>query len=131
MVEVRLGEPAVDLGRDRARLLGGAVRGGQRLGALGELLERLAADRLARLDDDDGRLRPLGDRLGQRAEQRRAGVARRCRGAHHDEVRVLRLAQDRGPDVVRLAQDRLAAGGDVLAGELRQARARPGRAPPR
>ena len=59
VVEVRLGEPALDPGRDGARLLGGPVRGGERLGARRELLERLAADRLARLDDDDGRLRAL------------------------------------------------------------------------
>ena len=92
MVEVRLGEPAVDLGRDRARLLGRAVRGGQRLRALGELLERLAADRLAGLDDDDGRLGPLGDRLGQGAEQRRrrrrrAGPRRPSRRGPHARPR--------------------------------------------
>ena len=117
MVEVRLGEPAVHLGRDRARLLGGAVRGGQRLRALGELLEHLAADRLARLDDDDRGLRALGDRLGEGPKQRRARVAGQAE-AYHDEVRVLGLAEDRRPDVGRLAQDGLAAGGDVLAGEL-------------
>ena len=61
--------------------------------------------------------RPLGDRLGQRPEQRRAGLAGRRRRAHHDEVRALRLAQDRRPHVGGLAQDRLRACGDVLAGE--------------
>ena len=60
MVEVGLGEPAVDPGRDGARLLGGAVGRGERLGPLGQLLERLAADRLAGLDDDDRGLAPAG-----------------------------------------------------------------------
>ena len=69
VVEVRLAEPALDPGGDGARLLGGAVGGGERLGPRRELLERLAADRLAGLDDDDGRLGPGRDRLGQRAEQ--------------------------------------------------------------
>ena len=74
VVEVRLAEPALDPGRDGARLLGGAVGGGEGLGPRGELLERLAADRLAGLDDDDGRSRPRRDRLGQRAEQVRLAV---------------------------------------------------------
>ena len=69
VVEVRFAEPALDAGRDGPRLLGGAVGGGQGLGPRGELLEGLATDRLARLDDDDGRLRARGDRLGQGAEQ--------------------------------------------------------------
>ena len=69
MVEVRLGEPALDAGGDGPRLLGGPVRRGERLGPRGELLERLAADGLAGLDDDDGRLGPCGNRLRQRAEQ--------------------------------------------------------------
>ena len=41
VVEVRLGEPALDPGRDGAGFLGRPIRGGERLGALGELLERL------------------------------------------------------------------------------------------
>ena len=100
--------------RDSSAARSAAAR---RLGPLGQLLEGLAADGLAGLDDDDRRLGPLGDGLGQGAEQRRARLAGRRRRAHHDEVGALRLAQDRRPDVRRLAQDRLRARGDVLAGE--------------
>ncbi len=69
VVEVRLAEPALDADRDGAGLLGGAIGGGERLGAGRELLERRPADDLAGLHDDDGRLRPGGDRLRQRTEQ--------------------------------------------------------------
>ena len=44
-----------------------------------------------------------------------ARVAGRRRCAHHDEVRALGLAQDRGADVGGLAQERLGAGGHELA----------------
>ena len=43
VVEVRLAEPALDPGGHGARLLGGAVGGGERLGPRGELVERLRA----------------------------------------------------------------------------------------
>ena len=76
-----LAEPALDPGRDRARLLGGAVGGGEGLGARGQLLERRAADRLAGLDDDDRRLGAGRDRLGQRAEQVASRRRRRRAGA--------------------------------------------------
>ena len=119
VVEVRLAEPALDAGRDRARLLGRPVGGGQRLGPRGQLLERRALDRLAGLDDDDRRAGAGRDRLGQRPEQVRLAVssARLRGGAHDDEVGLLRLAQDRVADVGRLAQDRLAATADVLLDE--------------
>ena len=120
VVEVRLGEPAVHQGRDGARLLGGPVGGDQRLGLLGQLLERLAADGLARLDHDDRRLRALGDGLRQRPEQGSTNLAGRCGRAHHHQVGALGLAQDRGADVGRLAQERLGAGGDELARERRE-----------
>ena len=112
VVEVRLAEPALDPGRHGAGFLGGAIGGGECLGPRGELLERLAADRLARLDDDDRRLRPGGDRLRQRPEQVgvAVGAARLGRGAHDDEVRPLGLAQDRVADVGRLADDALDLG---------------------
>ena len=74
VVEVRLAEPALDAGGHGAGFLGGAVGGGEGLGPRRQLLERLAADRLARLDDDDGRPRAGGDRLGQGAEQVRLAV---------------------------------------------------------
>ena len=114
-----------------ARFLGGPVGGDQRLGLLGQLLERLAADGLARLDHDDGRLRALGDGLRERPEQRPADLAGRCGCAHHHQVGALGLAQDRGADVRRLAQERLGAGGDELARERARGRARPGCGPPR
>ena len=120
VVEVRLAEPALDPGRDGARLLGGPVGGGERLGPRGELLERLAADHLAGLDDDDGRLRPGRDRLRQGTEQvgLAVGAGRLGRRAHDDEVGLLGLAQDRVADVRRLADDPLAAAAEVLADEL-------------
>ena len=119
MVEVRLAEPALDARRDRADLLGGPVGGGQRLGTGGELVERGAGDLLAGLDDDDGRLRARRDRLGQRPEQVRLAVGpeRLGRGAHHHEIGLLGLAQDRRPDVRRLAQERLAVRVQVLLHE--------------
>ena len=101
------------------RLLGGAVGGGQRLGARGELVERRPLDPLAGLDHDDRRLRAGGDRLRQGAEQvaLAAGAAGLGRGAHDHEVGLLGLAQDRVADVRRLAQDRLAATLEVLLDE--------------
>ena len=119
MVEVRLAEPALDASRDRADLLGRPVGGGQRLGTGGELVERGAGDLLAGLDDDDGRLRARRDRLRQRPEQVRltVGSERLRRGAHHHEVGLLGLAQDRRPDVRRLAQERLAVRVQVLLHE--------------
>ena len=112
VVEVRFAEPAVDPGRDGPRLLGGPVGGREGLGPRGQLLERLAADRLARLDDDDRRLR-RGSRP-PRASRRTSGSTpsrrgRRGGGAHDDEVRPLRLAQDRVADVRGLADERLGA----------------------
>ena len=101
--------------------LRGAVGGGERLGAGRQLLERLAPDRLARLHDDDGRLRAGGDRLGHRAEQVGRAVDRGRRGgAHDDDVRVVRLAQDRGADVRGLAHERVDLALDVLPDERRQ-----------
>ena len=119
VVEVRLAEPALDPDRDGARLLGGPVRGGERLGARGELLERAALDGLAGLDDHDRRPRAGGDRLRQRPEQvgLAVGAAGLGRGAHDDEVGLLGLAQDRVPDVGRLAQGGLALAHDVLLDE--------------
>ena len=69
VVEVRFAEPALDPDRDGARLLGCPVRGGQRLGPGGQLVERRALDRLAGLDDHDRRLGTGRDRLRQRTEQ--------------------------------------------------------------
>ena len=122
MVEVRLAEPAIDARRDRADRLGGPVGGGKRLGTRGELVERRAGDLLAGLDDDDGRLRARRDRLGQRAEQVRLAIRpeRLGRGAHHHEVGLLGLAQDRGTEVRRLAQERLAVRVQVLLHERGQ-----------
>ena len=119
MVEVRLAEPAVDARRDRADRLGRPVGGGERLGPGGELVERGAGDLLAGLDDDDGRLRARRDRFGERAEQIRLAVGSEGlrRGAHHHEVRLLGFAQDRRPDVRRLAQERLAVAVQVLLHE--------------
>ena len=74
VVEVGLAEPALDAGRDGARLLGRAVGGGERLGAGGQLLEGRALDRLARLDDHDRRLGARGDRLGECPEQVRLAI---------------------------------------------------------
>ncbi len=121
VVEVRFAEPALDAGGHGARLLRGAVSGGQRLGAGRELLERLATDGLARLDDDDGGLRARGDRLGHRTEEvgRAIGRARR-RGAHDHDVRVIRFAQDRGAHVRGLAHQRVDLPLDVLLDERRQ-----------
>ena len=85
-----------------------------------QLLERLAADGLPGLDDDHRRSRALGDRLRERPEQRPARLARRRRRTHHDEVRLVGLAQDRGPDVGGLAQEGLRLGGHELAGERRE-----------
>ena len=104
-----------------ARASSAARSAAARVSARGrELLERLAADRLAGLDDDDGRPGPGRDRLGQRAEQVRlaVGAGRLGRRAHDDEVRLLGLAQDRVPDVRRLADDALGLAADVLADEL-------------
>ncbi len=119
MVEVRFTEPALDTDRDRAGFLGGAVRGGKRLGLGGQLVERGPFDRLAGLDDHHGRPSAGGDRLRQCAEQVRLAIrpAGLGRGAHDDQVRALGLAQDGVPDVRRLAQDGLAATGDVLLDE--------------
>ena len=77
---------------------------------------------LAGLDDHDRRPGAGGDRLGQRAEQVRlaVGATGLGRGAHDHQVRLLGLAQDRVADVRRLAQDGLAATGDVLLDERRQ-----------
>ena len=49
VVEVRFAEPALDPDRDRARLLGGAVGGGERLGPRGELVERASARSVSRV----------------------------------------------------------------------------------
>ncbi len=58
----------------------------------------------------------LGDRLGQGAEERgRRGSPGGAEAPMTTRSRVLGLAQDRRADVARLAQDRLGAGGDVLA----------------
>ena len=73
-MEVRFAEPALDAGRDGAGLLGGAVGGGEGLGARGERVERRAADGLAGLDDDDRRLGAGRDGLGQGPEQVRVGA---------------------------------------------------------
>ena len=122
VVEVGLAEPALDPDRDRPALLGGAIGGGERLGARGQLLERRALDPFAGLDHDDRWLRAGRDRLGQRPEQvaLAAGAAGLGRGAHDHEVGLLGLAQDGVPDVRRLAQDRLAAALDVLLDERGQ-----------
>ena len=77
VVEVRFAEPALDAGRDGARFLGGTVGRGEALGLRRELVEGRAADRLARLDDHDGRLGAGGDGLGQRPEQVRVRRRRR------------------------------------------------------
>ena len=68
VVEIRLAEPAFHLGRDRAGFLGGAVGGGERFGPGGQPVEGGPFDRVARLDDDDRRLGPGGDRLRQGPE---------------------------------------------------------------
>ena len=121
VVEVRLAEPALDAGRHGARFLRGAVGGGQGLGVGRQLLERLAPDRLAGLHDDDGRLRARGDRLRHRAEQVGRAVDRGRRGGAHDhDVRVVGLAQDRGPDVRGLADERVDRALDVLPHERGQ-----------
>ena len=121
VVEVRLAEPALDARGHGARFLRGPVRGGEGLGAGRQLLERLAPDRLARLHDDDGRLRARGDRLGHRAEQVGRAVDRGRRGgAHDDDVRVVGLAQDRGADVRGLAHERVDRAFDVLPDERGQ-----------
>ena len=119
MVEVRFAEPALDPDRDRAGFLGGAVGGGERLGPGRQLVEGGPLDRLAGLDDHHGRPGTGGDRLRQRAEQVRLAIraAGLGGGAHDDQVRALGLAQDRVADVRRLAQDGLAATGDVLLDE--------------
>ncbi len=70
VMEVRLGEPAVDAGRDAASEVCRSVGRFERLGLLGAALEGLAVDLLARLDHDDRRPGVLGDGLGQHAEQR-------------------------------------------------------------
>ena len=122
VVEVRFPEPALDAGGDGAGLLGGAVGGGERLGPGGQLLERLAPDGLARLDDDDGRARAGGDGLGHRPEEVGGDVARgRRRGSAHDhEVGPIGLAEDRVADIGGLADDRLHARRGVLANQGRQ-----------
>jgi hypothetical protein len=56
VMEVRLAEPALHARGHGARFLCGPVRGGERLRPRGQLLERLAPDRLARLHDHDRRL---------------------------------------------------------------------------
>ena len=122
MVEVRLAEPALDLGRDGPRLLGGAVGGGQGLGPRRQAIEGRALDGIAGLDDDDARLGARRDRLRQGAEQ--VGLAVRAggagRGAHDDEVGPLGLAQDRVADVRGLLEERLAAALEVLLDERGQ-----------
>ena len=119
VVEVRFAEPALDAGRHGPGLLGRPVGGGEGLGPRRQLLERLAADGLARLDDDDGRARARGDRLGHRPEQVRRDVARGRRGrrAHDHEIGPVGLAEDRVPDVGRLPDDRLDPGRRVLPDE--------------
>ncbi len=119
VMEVGFAEPALDPRRHGPGLLGRPVGGGQRFGLGRELVEGRAADRLAGLDHDDGGLGARRDRLGERAEQVRVGAvaAGHGRRAHHDEIGLLRLAQDRVPDVRRLAQDRLAATTQVLLDE--------------
>ena len=64
-------------------------------------------------------LRPGRDRLGQGPEQVRLAIGPGRLGGrtHDDEVRPLGLAKDRVADVVRLAEDRLAASLDVLLDE--------------
>ena len=119
VVEIGLAEPALHADRDRPPFLGGAVRGGQCLGARGQLVEGGPLDPLARLDHDDGRLGAGGDRLRQRTEQvalaaRAAGLRRRT---HHHEVGLLGLTQDGVPDVRCLAQDRLTPTVEVLLDE--------------
>ena len=94
VVEVRLGEPAIDAGGRAAALLGRAVGRLERLGLLGALIEGRAGDRLACLDHDDRRLGMLGDGLGQDAEERAVGVGhvgrRHRRGAHDHQLRRIR-----------------------------------------
>ena len=107
MVEVGFAEPALHPRRDRPRLLGGTVGGGQRLGPGGQLLEGGPPDPLPRLDHDDRRPCPGRDRLGEGAEQERArgravGDGRRT---HDHEIGGLGLAQDRVANRRRLAQD--------------------------
>ena len=129
VVEVRLAEPALDAGRDGAGLLGGAVGGGERLGPRGELLERLPADGLAGLDDDDRRLAPAAAIASGSAPKRYASpsaAGRLGRRAHDDEVGLLGLAQDRVADVGASRRTRLAVARGGAAGRTRRARARPG-----
>ena len=122
VMEVRLTEPALDANRYRAGFLGGPVGSGQRLGPLGELVERPAFDHLPGLDDHDGGPRARRDRLRQGAEQVRLAVGTAgLRGCAHDhQIRFLRLAQDGVADVRSLAQEGLAPAGDVLLDERRE-----------
>ncbi len=121
-MEVRFTEPALDLDRHRPSFFGGAIGRGQRLGAGRQLVERGVFDRFARLDDHDRGLGAGRDRFGHRPEQVRlaVGTAWLGRCAHDHQVRLVGLAQDGVADVRRLADDGLAATGDVLLDERRQ-----------
>ncbi len=122
MMEIRFTEPPFDPGGDGTSFLGGSVGGGQGLGARGERVERRAADGLAGLDDDDGRLGARRDGFGERPEEVRIGAvaAGYRRGPHDDEVGLLGLAQDRVADVGRLPEGGLALAAQVLLDERRQ-----------
>ena len=122
VVEVRFAEPALDAGGDGARLLGGTVGGDERLRLrcqLSNVAPPISSRVLTTTTEGLARAR---DRLGQRPEQVRvhAVAAGHRRRAHHDEVRLLGLAQDGVADVRRLAQDGLALALEVLLDERRE-----------
>ena len=93
-----------------------------------------AAGRLARLDDDDRRLGLLRDRsraARRRAARRPCRIGRRQRGGAHDhQLRALRLAHDRRPDVVALDEQWLRRLAARAGARTSRARARPGRGRP-
>ena len=129
VVEVGLGEPALDAGGDRPRFLGQAVRRRERLGLLRELLERLAADGLAGLDHDDRGLARVATASGNAPNS----VPSESPGTADAPMttRSARSASRRiacGRSAPRGASARRCRG--RVAGRTRPGRAPPGRAPP-
>ena len=110
VMEVRLAEPALDPGRDRAGLLGGSVGGGQRLGLLARAARtcRRPIDSRVLTTTTVGFAR-VAMASGIAPNSEASPPARGRRRAHDHEIGSLGLAQDRVADVARLAQQRLGA----------------------
>ena len=130
-VEGVLGEPAVDDGGQRASVLDERVRRGQRPLGRAQLVEERDRQLLLGLDHDHRRLGAEATASATTPNRKRPSGrhGRRIgRCAHHHQLVVARLAEDRRPDRCGLAQDadHLAPG---RGGPPRIGRAPPARAP--